>query len=509
MPLGFRKRRLALRRWLIGALATRQKMPRRTKLAFAVLVFSISFATRSLHAVDLGPLMLTLDQPFGGLTRSYDQRAVSILKGDGLLGPYDIDPARTNWLAQAPGYSIYLSCIYRVAGRDFFKVQLIQNALNSLAPVLILLIAGQVVSWRVGVVSGLIAGLSHQMAHISNFVLPDSLAALPILGAFYFIVAARQSRHDPYWCYLSAGLMLGLAAWLRPQTMLAAPFLALMLVLFENHRLAATRRVAVMVIVSFLTIAPITIRNVLVYGELIPINIGVGIVLWEGIADASGDRFGAVARDEEVAEQEAALYGDARYAGSWSTPDGIQRDRDRVNKSLAIIRDHPFWYAGVMVARMGEMVKYSAHAPLVYGINQARSLDRTAPIRTDWESIATDGSSSAVGRGVFWLRPVIRPLQRVAKEAMQVMIGIGALALFIASRRRTMFILVVPLYYFLFQSFVHTEFRYTLPMQYFLFVFAAIGWVLLGAVIWQVIIGTARIARSSLLNRRSHSFKPH
>ncbi|MFY9607222.1 MAG: glycosyltransferase family 39 protein [Blastocatellia bacterium] len=487
MPLEFRKPRLALRRWLISGLATRQKMPRRFKLVFAVLIFSLSFATRSLQAVDLGPTMYTLDQPFGGLTRSYDQRAVSILNGDGLLGPYDIEPAQTNWLAQAPGYSIYLSCIYRVFGRDFFKVQLIQNGLNSLAPILILMIAGQVVSWRVGVVSGLLAALSHHLSHISNFLLPDSLAALPILAAVQFIVVARHSRRDPYWCYLSAGLMLGLAAWLRSQTMLASPFLAVTLLLIATHRLAAVKRVAVMVIVSFLTIAPITIRNLLVYGELIPINIGVGIVLWEGIADASGDRFGAVAQDEEVAAQEAVLYGDSRYAGSWSTPDGIQRDRDRINKSLAIIREHPFWYAGVMLGRMREMVKYSAHAPLVFGIKQARALDRTAPIRTGWESIATDGSSAAVGRGAFWMRPVIRPLQRLTKEAMQLMIAIGVVALFAASLRRAVFVATVPLYYLLFQSFVHTEFRYTLPMQYFVVVFAAIAWVAIGAAIWQAL----------------------
>ena len=75
---------------------------------------------------------------------------------------------------------------------------------------------------------------------------------------------------------------------------------------------------------------------------------------------------------------------------------------------------------------------------------------------------------------------MIRPLQRLTKEAMQLMIAIGVLGLFIASWRRALFISIVPLYYLLFQSFIHTEFRYTLPMQYFVFVFAAIAWVLIG-----------------------------
>src|SRR5437773_5202807 len=131
--------RLALnryRRWLVGALATRQTLRTRTTLVFAVLIFVLAFAVRSLHAVDLAPSMYTTEQPFGGLTEGYDRRAVSILRGDGLLGPYGIDPSDTQWLTQAPGYSIFLSSVYEVFGRDFFKVQLVQDLINSLSAVL-------------------------------------------------------------------------------------------------------------------------------------------------------------------------------------------------------------------------------------------------------------------------------------------------------------------------------------------------------------------------------------
>ncbi|MEK6299407.1 MAG: glycosyltransferase family 39 protein [Acidobacteriota bacterium] len=501
MSLDLGRLRNRFRRLFISGLGTRERMRPRTRLVLALLIFLLSFATRSLQAVDLSPLMYTSEQPFGGLTRGYDRRAQSILDGEGLLGPYDIEPSRTMWLSQAPGYSIYLSALYRIAGRDFFNVQLIQNLLNSLGPVLIFLIAGRVLSWRVGVVSGGLAALSHHLSHISNFILPDSLAALPVLAALYLIVMANRARRHSYWLYSSAGLLLGLAAWLRPQTMLLSAFLAAMLVLITARRLDTIKCAGVMVIVSVLTIAPITIRNLLVYGELVPINIGLGIVLWEGIADASGDRFGAVARDEEVAEQDAVLYGDARYAGSWSTPDGIQRDRDRIKRSLAVIREHPFWYSGVMLGRMRQMLSYSAHAPLVFDIQRAQANERTEPIQ-EGSDVTPSGSSLATGRSIYWMRPVLRPLQRLAKEAMQVMVALGALACFIASRRRARFISIVPLYYLLFQSLVHTEFRYTLPMQYFVFVFAAIAWVLIGAAIWQ---GAKRVVNRTAVSRLSQT----
>ena len=472
----------------------------RTKIIVAVSIFVVSFSARSLQAVDLTPVMYTAEQPFGGLSLTYDQRASSILEGDGILGPYDIDPSRTVWLAQAPGYSIYLSWIYRIAGRGFFKVQFVQNALNSLSPILIFLIAGAMLSWRVGVASGLLAAIEHHLSHISNFILPDSISALPVLAGIYLLVIATRLHHNSYWVWAGAGVLLGSAAWLRAQTMLLAPLVAVVLVAIAARRLPRLKRALLLPLACLLVIAPITIRNYLVYGEFVPVHIGLGIVLWEGIADASGDRFGAVPLDVDVAAQEAVLYNNPRYGSTWSSPDGIARDRDRVRKSLGIILDHPAWYAGVMLKRMRDMVKYSAHAPLIYKIAQTRALQRTLPVRPEWESLAGDDSSLTFGRAIFWTRPVLRALQRLIKEPMGYFILVGTAILFIASWRRALFLGMVPIYYFLFQSFTHTEFRYTLPMQYFLFVFAAI--------VWVILTGWCRTGVRSLSNRYMKRAKP-
>lgn len=487
------------RRWFVSALGTRERLSVRVRFAIALLIFLLSFATRSLQAVDLSPLMYTMEQPFGGLTRGHDLRAQSILSGEGLLGPYGIEPTDTIGLSRTPGYSIFLSGVYELLGRNYFDVQLVQNGLNSLAPALIFLIAGRVVSWRVGVASGLLAAFSHHLSHFSNFILPDTLCALPILGAIYCLALA-SSNHRTYSLHCLAGGLIGMSAWVRPQSMLLGVFAAGFLWLSSRDRLGALKRGALLAVMAALIIAPITLRNYLVYHEFVPVSLGLGVNLWEGIADASGDRFGAVAQDTEVAAQEAVLYNDPRYAGSNYTPDGIQRDRSRTAKSLSIIRQHPFWYTGVMLNRMGEMLKYSAHAPLVYRISETRSLERTAPIRKEWRAMDTTSSSLAVGESIFWMRPLVRPIQRLTKETMQPMIALGALALFIAASRRALLISLVPLYYLLFQSFVHTEFRFTVPMQYFMFVFAATGWVAICSAIWQAV--------RSVLNKKTRGRQP-
>ena len=485
--------RFAFRRWLCRALATRQRMTLRTKFIFALLIFVISFSVKSLQAVDLEPVMHTAEQPGAGMSGDYDSRAVSIGAGQGILMPDNQDPSDTALLAHAPGYSIFLSAVYSLKGRSYFTVQLVQNLINSVSPILIFLIAGNLISWRVGIASGLLAAGSHHLSYYSNLVLSDSLCALPILIAVYLLVRAISRRRGSSWLYAAAGLMIGLSAWIRPNPMLMGIAFAVVLVVISGWRRQVILNAIVLASVSFLTIAPITIRNYIVYGEFVPIQIGVGLNLWEGLGDASGGRFGA-RTDGEVALQEVALYDDPRYAQSWSSPDGIKRDRDRVRRSLDIIAEHPVWYIGTLFSRMGEMLKDTAHAPLVFrstdtklkeALSMSRSADQTGQRmkeRNRRELETVDRSALTIGKSISWMRPPARAFQRVTKETGLLFILAGLAILLVGSRRRALVILTVPLYYFLFQSVMHTEFRYTLTMRYFLFVFAAIVWTLLLAV---------------------------
>jgi 4-amino-4-deoxy-L-arabinose transferase-like glycosyltransferase len=473
------------RRWLSSALATGKPISVRAKLLFALLIFILSYSTKCLHAVDLAPLVYTTREPLGALADAYDIRATSILNGEGLLGPYSQDPRDTSSLARAPGYPIYLSVIYSVFGRDYFKVQLVQNALNSISPVLIFLIAGLLLGWRIAVASGMLAALSHHLSYMSNWILPDSLAPVLLLTACYFLLIARRFQNYSYWLYGLAGALIGLSAWLRSNTLLLGPFLLIMLVIIAARRRPTAGRAALMALVSFLVIAPITIKNYLRHGEFVPINIQLGLVMWEGIAVASGDRFGAVLDDNEVARQEAVIYNNPSYGAHWSSPDGIQRDRDRVKKSLAIIAKHPIWYSGVMLDRCGEMLKYSAHAPLVSRDGEQERFEESDITRPRWRSVTRDNTILEVGKKLSWLRLPTRALQRITKEAMLAFIVLGTAIILAASWRRGLFLLTVPLYHLLFQSLMNTEFRYGLPIHYFLFVFAGTIWVLIFSLLWK------------------------
>ena len=465
------------RRWCSDALATRSKMQTKRKVVFAVAIFLCSFSLNALHAVDLSRLMYTSDQPKGEMTDHYDTRAVSIVEGHGLLIPDDRRKIDTSLMAFSPGYSLFVGAVYRLFGRNFFSAQLVQGLLCSLCPVLVFLIAGELISWRLGIAAGLLAAFYHGIAFFSNFILPDPLCPLPILLATYFLVLTWVKRNSSYMPFLAAGLALGLSVWLRPNALLLGPFsIAILVLCYKRWRSILPRAVA-MVTVTFLVVSPITIRNYIMFGRFVPVWIGLGTVLWQGIGESSGGQFGAPQSDEELGLQEAVIYDNRHYAW-WATPDGPERDHARIKKSLDVMVRNPVWFGGAMIRRMWAMKQCSEWAPLVdvhpgegVPVNASDTVPSKAPL--------------APGAALSWLRQPAKRLERLAKETTPTFAILGGIITYFISRRRWLFIFTVPAYYLIFQSAMHTEFRYILPMHYFLAIFAGM--------IWCLIIYSARL----------------
>jgi lysylphosphatidylglycerol synthetase-like protein (DUF2156 family) len=451
-----------------------------------LFLFILSFSTRSIHASDIAAIMHTRAQEQSGITEGFYKDAVSILQGHGFLFPDNTASGDTSLLVHAPGYSIFEAGAFSAFGGSYYSLQLIQNLLNSISPILIFLIAARLLGSPVGVVAGLLAAVSHHLSYFSNLILPDSLCALPILAAVYALVLSRRRWEKGG--YAVAGVFLGISIWLRPNSMLMGAFIAMVLVVLSSTARRSLRRVWILAIVPLVMIAPITLRNWIIYRQFVLITANTGIVLWEGIADYSGERFGAVNDDIEVAKQEAEWYGEPSYAWSWSYPDGITRDRDRIRRSLGVIVRNPVWFSGAMIRRAGSMLKYSAGAPLILrhpdrNFGEAGELTRSrvsALLRPGDDAIASDRAVARLGDKFAFARVSLRAAERVAKESAQLCILLGVLIVLPAAFRRGLFLLAVPLYYLLFQSVMHTEFRYTLPMHYFLFVFAAVTWVVVG-----------------------------
>src|SRR5262249_26741690 len=191
-----------------------------------------------------------------------------------------------------------------------------------------------------------------------------------------------------------------------------------------------------------------TIRNYLIFHRFVLISENMGIVLWEGIGDAGRGEFGAPITDHAVADQEAVLYDDPRYAQSWSTPDGITRDRDRIRRSVAVIAGHPVWFAGAVLGRMKRMGSDVADADLVQSGPPVHQEDQPDDEYTTKPEKSARRKQNAIFRefashralafgGALWrARPAARLLQRVAKETAEPFIILGLVIVLVLAARR-------------------------------------------------------------------------
>lgn len=450
-------------------------------MAALTAIFLLALAVRSLYALDLAPVMYSRVQPGTRMAWRYDEAAVGIQRGEGILWPRQPDPARTGLLARPPGYPLYLALVYGTLGRSFFAAQLVQNVLTSAGCVLLTLAAARLAGWGVGIGGGLIAALSPHLAFSSNFLLPDALSALPLLAALVVLARAHPGPRAGWWTSALAGALVGAGVWLRPNVMLLAPLLAAMIVVIARERRRALGHAAALLGAAFATIAPITLRNHAVFGEWVPVSINGGLTLWQGVADAGGEAEGAFRRDKLVMEEEAERYGNPRYREWWAEPDGIFRDRERYRRARAVIRAHPLLYARVVAGRALEMLSYAAPGPPRLSANdtaaelRARTEDDDAgdTREHDLARRPADEGWLAPGRVAAPLRPVLGAAQSVMVPALTPLALLGAAIILAARWRSGLLLLALPLYYLATESFFLYEWRVAVPMHYALFACAA------------------------------------
>ncbi len=427
---------------------SRRRDARRRAVAFG-LIFLAAFGVRLLCWRDVRFEAYKVQT---SVTENYKQMA-RLLAENGASSFYDADSTTSepDLLGHPPGYPFLLAAVYAVCGESDAAVQLFQAACDALAVALVFLIAAELLTFGVGVVAGALAGLAPQFCWNSLMLLPDTLAVLPLLGAVWLLLRARAGR--PVLKALGAGVLVGLSCWLRANALLLAPFMALAAVPFLFAKGARVGPALALVAGSLLAVAPVTVRNALVFGHFIPVSLGAGQTLIEGIGDYDpAGRFGLPATDVELQRQEAEMYGRPEYATSLFGPDAIGRDRARRARAFGVIRAHPLWFAGVMARRASSMLRLE-RVPLASNAVPV-SEGRTRPLRL-----------------------MLRAAQKLFITAVLLPLQLFGLAALVRARRWRVLaaLAAVPFYYLCVQSALHTEYRYVLAVHYFLLVPAALA----------------------------------
>ena len=251
-------------------------------------------------------------------------------------------------LGHPPGYSILMAFVNKVFVDSDATIQLIQVLCDAIAAVVLFLIVIEILPTSVAAIAGLLAAFSPQFAWNSQLLLPDTLAVLPILLAVYCLTLA--SKRPQLVLIMAAGALVGVSCWLRANAMLL-PFSGdPRFLLFERQKRA--RYATALVFGALLIIAPLTIRNAIVFGHFIPLSLGPVKPFFEGIADYDkGQKFDLPNTDLGIMNQEASTYNRPDYRETLFGPDGIQRERSRLARGFALIRSRPLWFMAVWSRR--------------------------------------------------------------------------------------------------------------------------------------------------------------
>jgi hypothetical protein len=483
--------------WTAVATGVRDaRAPTAGRLAAIAVVFVAALGVRLLYYTEARAELYGVEQERYRIAQFYHAAAADLAEGnDRVVFPSPADPLDTLAAGYPPGYFAFMAAVYRLAGPDMGAVLLLQCVLDAATAVVVLLLGEALFSTGVGFVAGLLTALSPQLAYLSLVLKPDTLTVLPIAGALLLVVRGARSGRTAH--FVAAGICLGVACWLRQNALLLAPGLALGLFVLRGPRETWRGAMAIVAACAAL-VAPITVRNAVLYGEFVPVTFGAGFALFSGLArDDYAGRYGlprfaynvsireAEARGlppdfyfdryEEVQAGESRKFDVKHTVLSVFAVDGIARDRERARQARALIASDPGYFASLVALRAGRLLDYSRQlrpVPLSVG-PRARAFETV-------EFYQRLGSLEAYyAREGIWYDRIRSPL-----AVLQGLFGtwtlfsaaaVGLLVALFVAWRHALFLLIPPVYYLGLQSLMWAEFRHTLPIHVSVFIFIGVA----------------------------------
>lgn len=383
--------------WLIDQLAlpSHSRLTRAQLAAICAAIFLSALGVRLLYWQDTIVQIEQRNTLLTVLLKEYRIEAQRMITEGGIVFPNNRNPENARMILHPPGYSILLAALYgdRVADGPYAALQLMQITFDGLAAVLVFFIAIELLPLGVAIIAGTVVAFSPHLAYYSLWLTPDSLAVPPVLMAIYLIIrAARQPRLITV---IGAGAMVGLSCWLRANALLLSPLLVFVLpLLFTRGK--RLRYSAALVATTVVLIAPITIRNWVVFHRFVPLSLSSGLNLVQGIGELDHEgRFDMPIMDRDALKKDVEWNNRPDYGGNLWSPDGIERDRVRFDRGLAVIRSHPLWFMAALMRRAGFMFSYNESRQRDWPFNTATVplISATPPFGHSLSSIADKSAS--------------------------------------------------------------------------------------------------------------------
>ncbi|HNS32924.1 MAG TPA: glycosyltransferase family 39 protein, partial [bacterium] len=218
------------------------------------------------------------------LMDKHDQKTFMIWAQQILKNPWLVDGKA---FYMAPLYPYFLAVLHFFSAWNLVLIVTLQLVLDIVLCGLIFFLGKKIYNAWVGLLAAFFACFYKTSIVYASSILSDSLIFFLYI---LFIVLVYNALEKPNFCrWLIAGIVLGLAALSKPTIAIYLPFLFIGLYLYPDKKLLPLNiskkfhpvlALLLLLIVSGLTILPVTLRNYYVSGKLIPICTN-GLVNWQ------------------------------------------------------------------------------------------------------------------------------------------------------------------------------------------------------------------------------------
>jgi len=234
-----------------------------------VFIFIFAFAVRYLY-LQMFKNDLFFENPLFD-AEYYDKWAVSIANG--------------NWIGDrvffvSPLYAYFLAALYIVFQHSLYWVIFVQLLLGSMHSVLGYLIGRRIFGEIVGLMAAFFISLYGFFLYMETQLLKTSLAYFFSTLSLYLFLLARERKKACIWGLL--GIAAGLTALIIPNVLVFVPVLFVFLSVEKTGRQRLLMNMAAFSLALFMVVAPVTLRNYLVGGDMVLISSNGGINLFLG-----------------------------------------------------------------------------------------------------------------------------------------------------------------------------------------------------------------------------------
>ena len=285
---------------------------------------------------------------FDGISNSYTHVAENILQGRGMVTLVDTAPLSSpepNWnyvpfIDRPIGYLLLLLVPYALFAHPV-SIQVLHAMLSALTAISLYRVGQRIVSENASWRAALVYALWPLSARFEIAALPDAVMPFFLVLTLWLLLRGLTERSLKW--YLLTGISSGIGMTMRPDILFLPLFLIVGMFLLKSAQ--GRRNGAALVLVGVgIVVGAHTIRNYgATEGRILPLGLGNGISMWEGISQF-GDTLGTLYGDDRLAKLEGYR--------AWAYPDGIERDRKRFQDAIGIISSHPLWYAEMMLKRI-------------------------------------------------------------------------------------------------------------------------------------------------------------